>query len=125
MTENVNHPIHYQREGRKECIEEIKDKYGMTIQIIFCLTNAYKYLYRAGLKHGSPEKQDIAKAKWYFDYLEKTYHIDEQMRLKYFTESMKEFLDEDYKRTEGNYVLDLYFDIKRGLKKYEDNKTKL
>lgn len=68
MNEKVNHPLHYQREGRKECIEEIREKYGDYITYIFCLTNAYKYLYRAGMKESNSAEQDIAKAKWYYDY---------------------------------------------------------
>ena len=69
MNEKVNHPSHYQREGKKECIEEIKEKYGDYITCIFCLTNAYKYLYRAGAKEGNSAEQDIAKAKWYVNYI--------------------------------------------------------
>ncbi len=66
--ELINHPNHYKKEGRKECIVEMKDRFGSYITIIFCLTNAYKYLYRAGCKDGNPEEQDIAKAKWYYNY---------------------------------------------------------
>lgn len=64
--EMVNHPNHYNLEGKKECIEQMREDYGETITAIFCLTNAYKYLYRAG--HKNDKKQDIAKAKWYLDY---------------------------------------------------------
>lgn len=38
---------------------------------MFCLTNAYKYLYREGLKKDNPLEQDRNKAKWYFDYANK------------------------------------------------------
>ena len=69
MTDNVNHPSHYKIAGRKECIEEIAD-YGQTVLSIFCLTNAYKYLYRAGLKDGNTKEQDLAKAEWYLKYYE-------------------------------------------------------
>lgn len=62
----VSHPSHYNLEGKKECIEQMRADYGETITAIFCLTNAYKYLYRAGNK-GSRE-EDIAKAKWYWEY---------------------------------------------------------
>lgn len=65
--ELVNHPSHYNIEGRKECIEELAENYGETIARIFCLTNAYKYLYRAGYKEGNTKEQDIAKAKWYYN----------------------------------------------------------
>ena len=64
--EMVNHPAHYKRTGRKECIEEIREKYGDEICAVFCLTNAYKYLYRQGLK-GSAE-EDKGKAIWYYKY---------------------------------------------------------
>lgn len=67
--EKVNHPSHYKKEEQKECIDQIIDDYGRNIGAIFCLTNAYKYLYRAGNKEGSPEKEDIAKARWYFEYV--------------------------------------------------------
>lgn len=66
--ELVNHPKHYKQAGRKECIEEMRELYGNKITAIFCFTNAYKYLYRAGQKDGNSESQDIAKAKWYFEY---------------------------------------------------------
>ena len=64
----VNHPEHYNIEGRKECIEEMLENYGKMITGCFCLTNAYKYLYRAGYKEGNSAEQDVEKAKWYFDY---------------------------------------------------------
>ena len=65
MIELINHPSHYQRDGRKECIVEMEEKYGAEITAVFCLTNAIKYLYRAGEKIGESEKKDISKAKWY------------------------------------------------------------
>lgn len=74
--EYVNHPKHYQREGRKECIVEMQDKFGSYITIIFDLTNAYKYLYRAGCKDGNSKDQDIAKAKWYYTHAMSLYKAD-------------------------------------------------
>lgn len=68
MSEQVNHPAHYNIAGKRECIEAMKEDYGELITTIFCLTNAYKYLYRAGMKEGNSQAQDIAKAKWYYDY---------------------------------------------------------
>lgn len=62
MKENVNHPAHYQKEGRKECIEEMLDKFGVEAVKHFCLLNAYKYEYRHEMKGGT---EDIAKAEWY------------------------------------------------------------
>ena len=68
---NVNHPSHYNIPGKKECIVEMEEKYGAEITAVFCLTNADKYLYRAGNKAGNSESQDLSKAKWYFDYTNK------------------------------------------------------
>lgn len=64
--EQINHPSHYNIEGKKECIEEMKDSFGTYITAIFCLTNCYKYLYRVGHKEGT---DDVAKAKWYWNYV--------------------------------------------------------
>lgn len=68
--ELVNHPNHYNLPNRKECIVEMEEKYGTFITAVFCLTNAYKYLYRAGTKDGNSKEQDISKAKWYFDWVD-------------------------------------------------------
>mgnify|MGYP002622091114 CR=1 FL=1 len=62
----VVHPSHYNLPGKKECIEQMLEDYGETITAIFCLTNAYKYLYRAG--HKDDAEKDIAKANWYYGY---------------------------------------------------------
>lgn len=69
MSELVNHPSHYNKSGRKECIEEMLEKYGKTATASFCLLNAYKYLYRAGDKDNNSEEQDRNKAKWYFNFV--------------------------------------------------------
>lgn len=68
MSSLVNHPSHYSKEGRKECIEEMRELFGGFITAVFCLTNAYKYIYRAGEKEGNSENQDLRKAHWYYDY---------------------------------------------------------
>lgn len=60
--EMVNHPSHYNKPGRKECIEEMIDLYGLDAVITFCTLNSYKYLYRHDLKNG---QEDLDKAKWY------------------------------------------------------------
>ena len=71
MNNQVNHPSHYTKAGRKECIVEMEEKYGPVVTAVFCLTNAYKYLYRAGDKTDNPMEQDNDKAKWYWDYTNK------------------------------------------------------
>lgn len=63
--EHVNHPAHYNQAGRKECIVEMIDTFGVDAVINFCLCNEYKYLYRAGNKAGNSYDQDRRKAEWY------------------------------------------------------------
>lgn len=67
MNDNVNHPQHYcKHPSGVECIE-ITEHYD------FCVGNAIKYLWRAGLKSDSgmtgKEKQieDLRKAIWYIE----------------------------------------------------------
>lgn len=60
--EKVNHPAHYNMAGRKECIEEMIEKFGVKKVIAFCELNEYKYLYRHSMKNG---EEDLRKAEWY------------------------------------------------------------
>jgi hypothetical protein len=71
MKEQVNHPSHYKRAGRKECIEEIEEIFGVVNACKWAIINAYKYLYRAGSKDGNSFNQDMAKAEWFLDYANK------------------------------------------------------
>lgn len=59
MTDNVNHPAHY--ESQRIVIEPI----DLCESYSFCIGNAIKYLIRAGKKEGNPLEQDLAKARWY------------------------------------------------------------
>lgn len=66
-SDNVNHPKHYtSHPSGVECIE-------ITKHYDFCVGNAIKYLWRAGLKseqgYSSDEKQieDLKKAVWYIN----------------------------------------------------------
>lgn len=99
MSEQVNHPSHYSKAGRKECIVEMEELYGAEATAIFCLANAYKYLHRAGDKIDNPMEQDKNKAKWYFNYANKLIE-------KYETLTFNETRIED---------TDLYLDIKEML----------
>ena len=71
--EQVNHPAHYQKNG-KECIEVMEEKYGPMAVYNFCICNAFKYKWRAGQKDGNSYKQDLAKAKWYKEYAIKLFN---------------------------------------------------
>lgn len=68
--EMVNHPSHYQQNGRRECIEEMRLMFGDEAVKQWCILTAYKYRYRAGLKESNSAEQDHAKAEWYLDYAE-------------------------------------------------------
>ena len=57
MVDNVNYPPHYRAHASGvECIE-------ITEHMNFCLGNAIKYIWRAGLKKDAVE--DLKKAVWY------------------------------------------------------------
>lgn len=60
----VNHPAHYNKPGRKECIVEMLDIFGIEAVQAFCELNAYKYVYRSELKNG---QEDLDKAQWYLN----------------------------------------------------------
>ena len=68
--EQVNHPAHYNIPGRKECIDEMVDKWGRSLVSMWCEMTAYKYEYRAGLKNDNSEEQDLRKRQWYLDKAE-------------------------------------------------------
>jgi hypothetical protein len=65
MTDNVNHPKHYTSGfsfKQPECID-------FTRHMSFCRGNAFKYVWRCGLK-GDKDKaiEDLKKAKWYLTH---------------------------------------------------------
>ena len=61
MSDPVNHPPHYTTHPSGiECIQ-------ITEHMNFCLGNAVKYLWRAGLKDGEDELKDLKKAIWYIN----------------------------------------------------------
>ena len=65
MSNNVNHPDHYQSESGLEVIDVIK---AFTSELsgeeAFCIGNAIKYICRYSKKNGV---EDLEKAKWYID----------------------------------------------------------
>lgn len=57
----INHPSHYTSDpSGVECIE-------ITRHRNFNIGNAIKYLWRAGLKDGNSDIQDLQKAAWYIN----------------------------------------------------------
>lgn len=59
---------YYTKEKHKECITEMCDNFGDYAVYCFCICNAYKYAYRAGLKENNPAIQEYEKIKWYLAY---------------------------------------------------------
>ena len=68
IKKNVDHPSHYNQLGKKECIEEMRERFGDLAVYWFCKLNAFKYNYRGGSKEGNSAEQDAAKADWYGNY---------------------------------------------------------
>lgn len=61
MNDPVNMPAHYtSHPSGVECIE-------ITQHMGFCIGNAIKYLWRAGLKDPSATVEDLKKARWYIN----------------------------------------------------------
>lgn len=64
MSEQVNHPSHYQGKGI-ECIDAMLSAFGPIEVASFCKINAFKYIWRS-MNKGKP-LEDIKKARWYLD----------------------------------------------------------
>lgn len=62
MSENYNHPEHYNF-GKYEPIDVIQDW-----KLDFCLGNVVKYIARAGKKDGESLIKDLKKARNYLDF---------------------------------------------------------
>ncbi len=68
MTDNVNHPKHYQFGEAYEVIRVLEAWLTKDEFIGFCKGNAIKYQARHRAKGGD---EDLAKALWYMNYLNK------------------------------------------------------
>ena len=64
VTDNINHPKHYEGDGKIECIDAMEEAIGPDGVFNFCLGNAFKYIWRCKKKHETPE-EDLKKAQWY------------------------------------------------------------
>lgn len=60
MSDNVNHPSHYNSYRGLEIIDLVE-------QMNFNRGNAVKYIARAGFKDPQTELEDLKKARWYVD----------------------------------------------------------
>ena len=88
MSDNVNHPSHYEKNCSIECIDSMLIAFGEEAVVHFCICNAYKYLWRHTNKNGM---EDLDKARWYLrkasdiiDNARDTWHygvIDEKLKI--------------------------------------------
>jgi hypothetical protein len=71
MTDAINPPHYQSHPSGIDCIQ-------ITEHMNFCLGNAIKYIWRAGLKNNPIE--DLEKARWYLDReIEKMYKAREDI----------------------------------------------
>ena len=64
----VNHPPHYANGTKNfECIEIMEHVFGDNNTAMFCLVNAFKYIWRSGSKGEGKETEDFQKANWYLE----------------------------------------------------------
>ena len=73
----VYSPPHYRKEGRKECIEEMIEVFGIEDVMTFCKLNIYKYNYRHDLKDGD---RDLKKAENYEDIYVKLCLMEDEVK---------------------------------------------
>ena len=78
MGNKVIHPGHYNIPGRKECIDEMVEKFGHEKTEAFCELNSYKYHYRHELKNG---QEDLDKASNYTNMLQQMIENDPRFKL--------------------------------------------
>jgi hypothetical protein len=91
--DNVNHPKHYtEHPSGVECIQ-------VTEHMNFCLGNAVKYIWRAGLKKDAIE--DLKKAIWYCEREIKRISSGESDKIEEYKEKAREIKVTPY----GNLVL--------------------
>lgn len=76
--EFINHPEHYQKQSRKECIDEMIELFGISETALWCNMTAYKYQYRMGSKPNNTTEQDSQKADWYLRKAKELQGYDER-----------------------------------------------
>jgi len=69
MTEQVNHPTHY-NQYPIEVIDMMIKIWGKEKTIDFCIMNAFKYRMRFFLKGDDTAKEDYNKEQWYLNKAE-------------------------------------------------------
>ena len=73
--ERVDHPDHYAKTSSIECIDAMRMTFGDGDVAMFCVINAYKYLWRCKQKNGI---EDLKKAEWYLNKAEELAYYDSE-----------------------------------------------
>ena len=88
MSDNVNHPAHYETNGI-ECIDAMVASQGAEAVRNYCVCNAFKYIWRH--QHKGKSDEDIQKAIWYLNrYLNLYEGTDKPADLYYIIESLRQ-----------------------------------
>ena len=66
MTDRIN-PPHYKTQ-EIECIDAMVSAFGRDAVNIYCMLNAFKYIWRNGKKEGEKNAEGIKKAMWYLRF---------------------------------------------------------
>lgn len=66
ISDNPVQPNHYNNSCSLSCLDMMKVVFGDHETFIFCLTSAFKYIWRFKDKNGI---EDLDKARWYLDYV--------------------------------------------------------
>ena len=69
MNDPINHPSHYTNGPKCQHCGNVIEAIDVTKHFGFCLGNAVKYIWRAGLKGSKDE--DLKKALWYLKQAQK------------------------------------------------------
>lgn len=92
-------PAHYANHCSIECIESMDIAFGNEYMAVFCLINAYKYLWRRKAKNGL---QDVRKALWYLDRYQ-TYRDNLPTEACYTLDNQASVLTTIAKKAESEY----------------------
>ena len=84
--DNIN-PNHYKSQTSLECIEAMELVFGQDVGI-FCLLNAWKYIWRWKNKNG---EEDLKKAAWYLSHIDK-YSPDFPINYAAIAQRMEEYI---------------------------------
>lgn len=124
MNDAVEHPSHYcSHKSGVECIE-------ISEHMNFCLGNAMKYVWRAGLKEDGDEIQDLKKAIWYINReISRREHeitkkcLDKQETIHFQDGKVQIVLRTDTLPGEGNPLVHIGQELRKNAKRKKDGRN--